>query len=219
LHEKGLGPIPKDLLYSHCQIRLNSKHFRNNSENTEIKDTKICCQSCESVLGDYSEKDGFVQIWHHNVILNDDTEIPSTALETFLLLIGGICADHDWIPLKIRLKSEKTETEVERNFVIWMLEPDLKVLKIQETQNESVGSRKELSLMKVMYNENSELQVDQELSVPEKIIQAGMGYLIENSVMIPKSQRKDSNFHISYINLNSVTSSETLLEKCANLHI
>ena len=108
---------------------------------------------------------------------------------------------------------------VERNFVIWMLEPDLKVLKIQETKENSIGTQKELSLMKVMYNENTELQVDQELNVPEKVIQAGMGYLIENSVMIPKSQRKDSNFYISYINLNSVTSSETLLEKCANLHI
>ena len=111
LHEKSLGPIPEDLLYSHCQIRLNSKNFVENSENTEIKGTKICCKICENVLGDYSEKDEFVQIWHHTVILNDETEIPSTALETFLLLIGGICADHDWIPLKIRLKSEKTDTE------------------------------------------------------------------------------------------------------------
>ena len=108
---------------------------------------------------------------------------------------------------------------VERNFVIWMLEPDLKVLKIQETKENSIGTQKELSLMKVMYNENTELLVDQELNVPEKVIQAGMGYLIENSVMIPKSQRKDSNFHISYINLNSVTSSETLLNKYANLHL
>ena len=100
-----------------------------------------------------------------------------------------------------------------------MLEPDLKVLKIQETKENSIGTQKELSLMKVMYNENTELLVDQELNVPEKVIQAGMGYLIENSVMIPKSQRKDSNFHISYINLNSVTSSETLLNKYANLHL
>ena len=92
-------------------------------------------------------------------------------------------------------------------------------MKIQETKNDSVGTQKELSLMKVMYNENSELQVDQELSVPEQIIQAGMGYLIENSVMIPKGQRRDANFHISYINLNSVTSSDSLLSKCENLHL
>ena len=87
----------------------------------------------QKCLVDYCEKDDFIQIWHHNVFLNDESEIPLTALETFLLLIGGICADHDWIPLKIRLKFEKSSSEAERNFVIWMLEPDLKVLKIQKT--------------------------------------------------------------------------------------
>ena len=53
--------------------------------------------------------------------------------------------------------------------------------------------------MKVMHNENSELQVDQEVSVPDDVIHAGMGHLLENSVMIPQGQRRDSNFHISYI--------------------
>ena len=30
-------------------------------------------------------------------------------------------------------------------------------------------------------------------------IGAKMGHLLENSVMIPQGQRRDSNFHISYI--------------------
>ena len=46
--------------------------------------------------------------------------------------------------------------------------------------------------------------VDQELSVPSDVIQAGIEHLMENSAMIPLGQRKDSNFHISYISLNQV---------------
>ena len=112
LHEKGLGPVPSDLLYSHCQIRLSAKYFSSafnqsgevvgngSPSNTSL----IRCQSCQTILGDHSEKDDFVQFWHHTVILNEKVR-PSNALETFLLLIGGICAEHDWLPLKIRLKS------------------------------------------------------------------------------------------------------------------
>ena len=47
-------------------------------------------------------------------------------------------------------------------------------------------------------------QVDQELSVPSDVIQAGIEHLMENSAMIPLGQRQDSNFHISYISLNQV---------------
>ena len=46
--------------------------------------------------------------------------------------------------------------------------------------------------------------VDQELSVPSDVIQAGIEHLMENSAMIPLGQRQDSNFHISYISLNQV---------------
>ena len=46
--------------------------------------------------------------------------------------------------------------------------------------------------------------VDQELSVPSDVIQAGIEHLMENSAMIPIGQRQDSNFHISYISLNQV---------------
>ena len=48
------------------------------------------------------------------------------------------------------------------------------------------------------------IQVDQELSVPSDVIQAGIEHLMENSAMIPLGQRKDSDFHISYISLNQV---------------
>ena len=47
-------------------------------------------------------------------------------------------------------------------------------------------------------------QVDQELSVPRDVIQAGIEHLMENSAMIPLGQRQDSDFHISYISLNQV---------------
>ena len=47
-------------------------------------------------------------------------------------------------------------------------------------------------------------QVDQELSVPSDVIQAGIEHLMENSAMIPLGQRQDSEFHISYISLNQV---------------
>lgn len=46
--------------------------------------------------------------------------------------------------------------------------------------------------------------VDQELSVPSDVIQAGIEHLMENSAMIPIGQRQDSDFHISYISLNQV---------------
>ena len=47
-------------------------------------------------------------------------------------------------------------------------------------------------------------QVDQELSVPSDVIQAGIEHLMENSAMIPLGQRQDSDFHVSYISLNQV---------------
>ena len=46
--------------------------------------------------------------------------------------------------------------------------------------------------------------VDQELSVPSDVIQAGIEHLMENSAMIPLGQRQDSEFHISYISLNQI---------------
>ena len=175
LHEKGLGPVPSDLLYSPCQIRVNMIYFedliKRKSEHSSYD--VIQCKKCQSDIGDLNEKDGFVQIWHHSVVLNEKLLKPK-ALETFLLLIGGICAEHDWIPMKIRLKSKKSlnEKSAKQNTIfIWMLEPDLKVMKIQANNKLEVGIQKELSLMKVMYNKNLELEVDQELTVPHDVIQ------------------------------------------------
>ena len=145
-------------------IKSESKHSSNDV---------IQCKKCQSDIGDLNEKYGFVQIWHHSVVLNEKLLKPK-ALETFLLLIGGICAEHDWIPMKIRLKSKNSinEKNAKQNIIfIWMLEPDLKVMKIQANNKLEVGIQKELSLMKVMYNENLELEVDQELSVPHDVIQ------------------------------------------------
>ena len=207
LHEKGLGPVPSDLLYSPCQIRVNMKYveglFRSKSEHSS--NDVIQCKKCQSDIGDLNETDDFVQIWHHTVVLNEKMFKPKV-LETFLLLIGGICAEHDWIPMKIRLKSKNSinEKSEKQNIFIWTLEPDLKVMKIQANYKLEGGTQKELSLMKVMYSENFELEVDQELGVPHELIQAGFEHLLENSVMIPKNQRKDSDFHISYINLDPV---------------
>jgi hypothetical protein len=42
------------------------------------------------------------------------------------------------------------------------------------------------------------------LKCPAIVIQAGFEHLLENSVMIPKNQRNDSDFHISYIDLDPV---------------
>ena len=178
LHEKGLGPVPSDLLYSQCQIRLHSKYFSTScsffSEKSETtaesslasSSSKVCCDKCQIVLGDHNENDNSVQFWHHKIKMNDLNQNLPTAIETFLLLIGGVCAEHDWLPIKIRLKSEmlKLETGNEENIdrqdlFIWMLEPDLKLIKIQSNCSNQDAIPEELSLMKVMYiNGNSDMQ-------------------------------------------------------------
>ena len=183
LHEKGLGPVPSDLLYSPCQIRVNMIYFEDliKSKSEHSSNDVIQCKKCQSDIGDLNEKDGFVQIWHHTVILNEKLLKPK-ALETFLLLIGGICAEHDWIPMKIRLKSKNSineKSDKQNTIFIWMLEPDLKVMKIQDNHKLEAGTQKELSLMKVMYNENLELEVDQELSVPHDVIQVAGFFNLE----------------------------------------
>ena len=178
LHEKGLGPVPSDLLYSQCQIRLHSKYFSTSSsffsEKSETtaesssasSSSKVCCDKCQIVLGDHNENDNFVQLWHHTVRMNDVNQNLPTAIETFLLLIGGVCVEHDWLPIKIRLKSEKlklekgNEKDIDRqDLFIWMLEPDLKLIKIQSNCSNQEAIPEELSLMKVMYiNGNSDKQ-------------------------------------------------------------
>ena len=187
---------------------------------------KFRCQSCQNLLGDESKKDDFVQLWHHAVILNPDrqpskAERPSllptlpnpSALETFLLLIGGLCSDHGWLPIKIKLLS--LDPQILLN--LWILEPDLKVLKIsrqsEKVQEETESEHEEtgtLSLMKVMHHQESHQEKtrenwDQELSeLPPEVVHAGLKHLQENSLMIPQGHRRDSNFHISYISLDAV---------------
>ena len=98
--------------------------------------------------------------------MNDINQNLPTAIETFLLLIGGVCAEHDWLPIKIRLKSGKfkvetgNEKEIDRHdLFIWMLEPDLKLIKIQSNDSNQEAIPEELSLMKVMYiNGYSDMQ-------------------------------------------------------------
>jgi hypothetical protein len=98
--------------------------------------------------------------------MNDVNQNLPTAIETFLLLIGGVCAEHDWLPIKIRLKSGKlkleagNEKDIDRHdLFIWMLEPDLKLIKIQSNDSNQEAIPEELSLMKVMYiNGNSDMQ-------------------------------------------------------------
>ena len=182
LHEKGLGPVPNDLLYSQCQIRLHSKYFSAScsffSEKSETtaesssacSSSKVSCDKCQIVLGDHNENDNSVQLWHHTVKMNDVTKTINqnlpTAIETFLLLIGGVCAEHDWLPIKIRLKSGKLKLETGnekdidmQDLFIWMLEPDLKLIKIQSNDSNQEAIPEELSLMKVMYVDgNSDMQ-------------------------------------------------------------
>ncbi len=198
VHQERLGPRESDLLYSHCQILLHSKHL-----------PSLSCQSCQNKLGDRDEKDDFVQLWHHSVILGIEAKLDenpvttsssSALLETFLLCVGGICADHDWIPLKIRLRCNNDQ------LLLWMLEPNLHVLKMNSNEMEEEF----LGLMKVMHTtEPYQDSVDQELNVPSDVIAAGVGHLQENSAMIPPGQRRDSNFYISYISLNAVLERRT----------
>ena len=70
LHEKDLGPVPSDLLYSPCQIRVNMKYFEGliKSKSEDSSSDVIQCKKCQSDIGNLNEKDFFFfQIWHHTV--------------------------------------------------------------------------------------------------------------------------------------------------------
>ena len=124
----------------------------------------------------------FSNLASHSAVVLNKKMFKLKVSKTFLLLIGGICAEHDWIPMKIRLKSKNSineKSDKQNTIFIWMLEPDLKVMKIQANNKLEVGIQKELSLMKVMYNKNLELEVDQELSVPHDVIQVAGFFNLE----------------------------------------
>ena len=231
LHEKSLEPNnAQDILYSTSFILLSDKLFDEfppfrpppSSDNTILK-----CKSCLSVIGELQIKQNCVRIWHHSLTsLNDDEEaekereenckvdeIPNKDLtfaeETFLLLIGGICMEHDWMPIKIKLKTSRSikghdgGEKVLLSLFIWIMEPNLHLA----TFDDKLKAHQQ-EVMKVMFIENSEDSnappSDQEIEVPEDVIEKGLKHLQLNQSLIPQTQRNDHDFQISYINLNSV---------------
>lgn len=197
LHEKELGPRDGDLLYSSSYVLLHSSGiFDPNPEG------KVMCKSCKAHLGDNIQKS--VQLWHHSVVFSgvDGGDLPSLPevvkpSETFLLLIGGICVEHDWMPIKIKLCAGQKIA-----LCLWIIEPDLHLLTLTQTDF------KKVSVLKVIYSDDVEertFQPDQEIEVPQQVILEGIDHLESNQMLIPPNQRKDSNMKISYINLTSVT--------------
>ena len=114
--------------------------------------------------------------------------------------LGGICLEHDWIPLKIRLSSGN------QFLFIWMLEPDLKLLEVDE-KSFSVKS-----VLKVMFKEENnpgskeamEPAVDQEVEIPLSVLKAGLETLQMSMEWSPPSHRQDSDLSIGYIDLSPV---------------
>ena len=174
-----------------------------------------------------------MHVWHHTVIITsgkiDKLPYGSCPSETFLMIIGGICSELDWIPLKIRLINGGSRR---RSLFIWMLEPDLKLLSTDEKSY--LGAK---SVLKVMFRheeiddgdgldeENFQLQqklllsptavpvsesklslsqVDQELEIPLSVLKAGLETLKMSMEWIPPHQRHDSDFSIGYIDLSPV---------------
>ena len=86
---------------------LSSKLFDEISDNAALK-----CKSCHSVIGELQIKQNCVRIWHHSLNFNEEatTSILPEAEETFLLLIGGICIEHAWMPIKINLTAGRKIT-------------------------------------------------------------------------------------------------------------
>ena len=88
---------------------------------------------------------------------------------------------------------------------IWIMEPNLELINFEEKN--VINQR---SVLKVMFSQNCENNpiVDQEIEVPDVVIENGLKHLIAHQSMIPESQRHDANFNISYIDLNSVCSTQ-----------
>ena len=61
LHEKGLGPVPSDLLYSPCQIRVNMIYFEDliKSKSEHSSNDVIQYKKCQSDVGNLNGKDFF----------------------------------------------------------------------------------------------------------------------------------------------------------------
>ena len=138
--------------------------------------------------------------------------------ETFLLLIGGILAEHDWLPIKIKLTNQNNALsysgggkKTSSSLYLWVIEPNLKPVTFN-----SVDEFHERNVMKVLFKDYSEdtntdeeklynNDCDQDLTgVPDLVIDQGIKYLIAHQKLIPQSQRSNANLEISYIDLSSV---------------
>ena len=145
----------------------------------------------------------------------------TAAKETFLLLIGGILAEHDWLPIKIKLTNQNNALsysgggkKTSSSLFLWVIEPNLKLVTFN-----SVDEFHERNVMKVLfkdyYSEKNNTDVDAEkfrendcdqdlTAVPDLVIDQGIKYLIAHQKLIPQSQRSNANLEISYIDLSSV---------------
>ena len=96
------------------------------------------------------------------------------------------------------LEKNKSNQQV---LFIWIMEPNLELINFKE--NNVINRR---SVLKVMFSQNCENMpiVDQEIEIPDIVIENGLKHLIAHQCIIPESQRQDANFNISYIDLNSV---------------
>ena len=153
------------------------------------------------------------------------SSILTEAKETFLLLIGGILAEHDWLPIKIKLTNQSNASSLysgkktSLGLFLWVIEPNLKLVTFN-----SVDQFYERNVMKVLFTVHSEEEeennastdvenekkfrendCDQDLTgVPDLVIDQGIKYLIAHQKLIPQSQRCNANLEISYIDLSSV---------------
>ena len=235
LHTKGVAPRQSDLLYSSGFVRFYYMATAVTQDQAKVKKAEVSCDKCLAALGTYSAGEKMMHVWHHTVIIMsrkiDKLPYSSCPSETFLMVIGGICSEHDWIPLKIRLINGEGRNR-RRSLFIWMLEPDLKLLSTDEKSY--LGAK---SVLKVMFRheeiddgdgldeENFQLQqklllsptavpvsesklslsqVDQELEIPLSVLKAGLETLKMSMEWIPPHQRHDSDFSIGYIDLSPV---------------
>ena len=235
LHTKGVAPRQSDLLYSSGFVRFYYMATAVTEDQAKVKKAEVSCDKCLAALGTYSAGEKMMHVWHHTVIIMsrkiDKLPYSSCPSETFLMVIGGICSEHDWIPLKIRLINGEGSSR-RRSLFIWMLEPDLKLLSTDEKSY--LGAK---SVLKVMFRheeiddgdgldeENFQLQqklllsptavpvsesklslsqVDQELEIPLSVLKAGLETLKMSMEWIPPHQRHDSDFSIGYIDLSPV---------------
>ena len=235
LHTKGVAPRQSDLLYSSGFVRFYYMATAVTQDQAKVKKAEVSCDKCLAALGTYSAGEKMMHVWHHTVIIMsrkiDKLPYSSCPSETFLMVIGGICSEHDWIPLKIRLINGEGSSR-RRSLFIWMLEPDLKLLSTDEKSY--LGAK---SVLKVMFRheeiddgdgldeENFQLQqklllsptavpvsesklslsqVDQELEIPLSVLKAGLETLKMSMEWRPPHQRHDSDFSIGYIDLSPV---------------